>query len=274
MGAFEEQVYHDKVAKTIDLDSLFVYETFEAATAPENRYIVHRLGDVSNKMILDLGCGAGESSVYFALKRAVVATVDVSPEMVKIGQKLADKHKVSVHWSVSDASQLPFNDETFDIVYGNSVLHHLPDIEISLCEVKRTLKTGGIAIFIEPLAHNPIINIYRWIAKEVRTKDEKPFKIKELETLFRRVFGNCHHEEFWFLTLWMFVRFYIIERANPNKERYWKKIIKEHRRLYPLYNKLEKIDSKLLSVLPFLKKYCWNTVVCAVKGSYHLPATG
>ena len=265
VGANEEQIYHDRTAKDIDVDSLLVYETFEAATAPENRFIMQLLGDIKGKSILDLGCGAGESSVYFAIKGAHVSALDVSPGMVEIGKKIASSYGVNIQWSTTDATLLPFDDGFFDIVYGNGVLHHLTDISATLGEIHRVLRPGGSTIFIEPLAHNPVINVYRKIAKEVRTIDERPFKLKELEALFYNEFGNCSHEEFWLFTLWLFVRFFLIERVSPNRERYWKKIIREHQRLDRIYGTLERIDKKVLTLFPFLRRYCWNTVVSSQK---------
>jgi len=266
MGATEERIFHDRAAADIHLDSLLVFETFEAATAPENRFIMALLGDISGKKVLDLACGAGESSVYFALKGAEVTALDVSPEMVKLASLLAAKYEVLVKGVVSDVAQLPFDKSEFDIVYGNGVLHHFLDKRTALLEIKRVLRTGGKAVFIEPLAHNPVINIYRRIAREVRTEDEKPFKLPELESLMHEVFGNGKHEEFWLLTLWLFIRFYLIERVDPNKERYWKKIIRDHKRLTRLYDRLERLDNKLLAAFPsLLKRYCWNTVVYGIK---------
>ncbi|MGL5509727.1 MAG: SAM-dependent methyltransferase, partial [Microcoleaceae cyanobacterium] len=62
----KEQKFHDQWAATIDVEGIQVRDYFEACTAPENRYILKQLGDVRGKKLLDLGCGAGENSVYFA----------------------------------------------------------------------------------------------------------------------------------------------------------------------------------------------------------------
>ncbi len=73
------------------------------------------------------------------------------------------------------------------------------------------------------------------------------------------------YECFWFFTLWIFLRFLLIERVNPNKERYWKKIITEHKRLEPIYTPLEKLDKAFLNRFPYFKRYCWNIVIFCVK---------
>ena len=64
--------FHDKWASKIDIDVLDVDIYFEGSTCPENRFIMNQLGDIRGKRILDLGCGAGENSVYFKIGRAHV----------------------------------------------------------------------------------------------------------------------------------------------------------------------------------------------------------
>jgi SAM-dependent methyltransferase len=134
---------------------------------------------------------------------------------------------------------------------------------MALREIHRVLKPGGKLCFWDPLRHNPVINVYRRVATEVRTKDETPLNInvtKFVNSLFR----DCVHDVFWLATLWLFLRFYLIERIDPNKERYWKKIIAEKERLEPTYRRLETID-KLLKRIPFVKRYAWNIAVVATK---------
>jgi len=79
-------------------------------------------------------------------------------------------------------------------------------------------------------------------------------------------FEDVRHRCFWLATLWIFVRFYVVERVNPSKERYWKKIIREHARLAARYRRLERVDEWLLRTFPFLGRYCWNIAVVATKG--------
>ena len=64
--------------------------------------------------------------------------------------------------SVADAEGIPYDDNTFDLVVGHAVLHHIPDVEKSLREVLRVLKPGGRFVFAgepidvdtSPLAHD------------------------------------------------------------------------------------------------------------------------
>ena len=111
--------------------------------------------------------------------------------------------------------------------------------------------------------HNPVINVYRRMATKVRTEDEHPLNInvaKKLSTFFSKV----EYDTFWFATLWIFVRFYLIEKVHPNDDPYWKKIISDEERLRSRYLRLEKIDT-FLKKIPFLKRYAWNIAIVATK---------
>ena len=91
-----EEKFHDQWAATIDVKEIDVDIAFEGSTAPENRFILSHLGNVSGKYILDLGCGAGESSVYFARKGARCVAGDASPGMVQTARQLAEYYGVEI----------------------------------------------------------------------------------------------------------------------------------------------------------------------------------
>lgn len=258
-----EQAFHDQWASTIEVDGIRVADYFEACTAPENRFILKHLGDVRGKTLLDLGCGAGENSVYFAKLGAHCIASDYSPGMVEVALKLAESNGVSIEGRVINAMAIDYPDNSFDIVYAANLLHHIPDPEQTIREIHRVLKPGGKMCFWDPLRHNPVINVYRKIATEVRTEDETPLHINLVKTV-RQLFSTTKFDTFWIATLWIFLQFYLIERVNPNQERYWKKIIVEQDRLRPLYRRLERLD-RWLKKIPGMKRMAWNLAVVATK---------
>jgi SAM-dependent methyltransferase len=258
-----EQTFHDQWASTIAVDGIRVADYFEACTAPENRFILKQLGDVRGKSLLDLGCGAGENSVYFSGLGARCVAADYSPGMVDVALKLAQANGVDVAGRVINAMAIDFPDDSFDIVYAANLLHHIPDPTIALREMHRVVKPGGKVCFWDPLRHNPVINIYRKMATEVRTEDEMPLHIDILDTI-HSLFSQTKADTFWIATLWIFLQFYLIERVNPNQERYWKKIIVEQARLAPTYRLLEGCD-RLLKKIPGMKRMAWNLAVVATK---------
>ena len=259
----KERNFHNTWAAAIDVEGIRVADYFEACTAPENRFILQQMGDITGKKLLDLGCGAGENSVYFATKGAHCIAADYSPGMVEVALKLAAANGVEIEGCTVNAMALDFPDSTFDLVYASNLLHHIPEPKIALQEMRRVLKPGGKACFWDPLKHNPVINVYRRIATEVRTEDEMPLDIN-LVNYTKSLFSETVYDTFWLATLWIFLRFYLIEQVDPNQERYWKKIIIEQQRLKGEYLSLEKLD-KVLKKIPGLKRFAWNLAVVATK---------
>ena len=256
-----EQKFHDTWADSINVEDLDIYSDFSAPTMPEYRYALSLLGALPGKALLDLGCGAGETSVYMAKQGAMVTAVDLSGKMVELTRKLATL------WQLADrvqavqmaAEALAFPDASFDLVFGNSVLHHI-DLQMAGSEISRVLKPHGKAVFLEPLAYNPIIEVYRHMAKSVRTPTEHPLTYGDLDIL-RLFFSQVRHENFQLCTLAIFLWFFLGERVRPNQERYWKKIVREGWRYQTAFERLYALDQFLFRLLPPLKRFCWVTVI-------------
>jgi hypothetical protein len=81
----------------------------------------------------------------------------------------------------------------------------------------------------------------------------------------RSFFPKSEFSAYWLTTLAIFLKFYLIDGVDPNKERYWKKIVTDEKELRPLYNRLKRVDDILLSVCPPLKWLCWNAVLICGK---------
>lgn len=258
-----EEQFHDAWARSLRAEDVLVRESFEGPAAFENAHIVKAFGDVRGKRVLDLGCGAGEGAIYFAARGAQASGCDISEEFLKVGRLTAERFDVRIDFKKADTAELPFADESFDFVYGNGILHHV-DLFKTAQEVRRVLKKGGKAAFIEPLPYNPVINVYRGMAKEVRTEDEKPLPFKKLDGL-KPFFSTYAHKEFWFLTLLVFIHFYAVRRWNPSKVRYWKKVIEDGESYRAMLSSLANADEAILGALPFLRPLCWNTVVLVQK---------
>ena len=103
-----ERSFHDRWAESIDVDGIRVSDYFEACTSPENRFILGHLGDVNGKTLLDLGCGAGENSVYFSLKGARCTATDYSSGMVEKALKLAAANGVQIEARTMNALEIEF----------------------------------------------------------------------------------------------------------------------------------------------------------------------
>lgn len=257
----EEENFHDNWAKGIDVNDLSVLEAFEGPVSPEYRFAIKALGDFRGKRILNPGCGAGEEAVYLAGKGASVFAFDISSGMLEVAKRLATKFKLQekIEFKKMNAEKLELENESFDYIFANAVLHHI-SLENSIPEFYRVLKKGGKAVFIEPLFYNPLINFYRRLAKIVRTSNEHPLKFSDV-AIFRKYFKEVEHSEFQFLTLMIFCYFFLIQRVHPNRDRYWKKIIREGERYEKAFKTLFIVDKILLRIFPFLRRFCWVVVI-------------
>jgi 2-polyprenyl-3-methyl-5-hydroxy-6-metoxy-1,4-benzoquinol methylase len=255
-----ERDFHDQWAEQTPLSRIRVFETFENITAQENRFILDLMGNLKGMDLLDIGAGLGESSVYFALKGANVTANDISPAMLSRCVELGRKHGVEILQLPGTTDHFDFGEDRFDVVYGANVLHHVGDIGLFLNGVQKALKPGGRFFFYDPLAYNPAINVYRRLATEVRTKDERPLRFANLR-IFRDTFTEVEHREFWLATLLIFFKYFFIDRISPNEDRYWKRILAEDpARLGWWFNPLIKVDNFLLR-LPLFRFLAWNIVI-------------
>lgn len=94
-----------------------------------------------------------------------------------------------------DANDLQFEDNSFDVVYGGGILHHL-QFQRALDEVRRVLRPGGAMVFEEPLNINPVGKLVRALTPHARTEDERPLGNAELDWCARRFSMRSHYLQF------------------------------------------------------------------------------
>lgn len=113
-------------------------------------YAYYLLGNVLDKTVLDLGCGAGENSVLLARRAAKVVGLDISPDLVEIAQRRAQVQAQTVQFTVKSAYATGLPGKSIDVVFGEAILHHL-DLERAANEIRRILRPEGYAVFVEPI---------------------------------------------------------------------------------------------------------------------------
>jgi SAM-dependent methyltransferase len=104
---------------------------------------------------LEIGTGTGYFSLNLMLAGVVEQAVatDISPGMLSVCAESARQLGLDVGTACCEAAKLPFEDDSFDLVFGHAVLHHLPDLAGSFREFARVLKPGGWLAFCGEPSH-------------------------------------------------------------------------------------------------------------------------
>jgi SAM-dependent methyltransferase len=102
------------------------------------------VGDVEGKRVLDVGCGEGYLSRFFAKGGAEVVGIDLSDALIKAAVEEEERHPSGVKYFVADAADLNMlESESFDVAFCYMALMDIRDYEGAISETSRVLKTGG-----------------------------------------------------------------------------------------------------------------------------------
>ena len=124
-------------------------------TAYPLEYAYSLLGDIHDKVVLDMGCGAGENLVILAKRGGRVTGLDLSPELVAIASERLRRHGVQATLKVSSAYDTGLDTGSVDVVFCMVVLHHL-DLAKVRTEIQRILRPGGSFILREPVRDSAV----------------------------------------------------------------------------------------------------------------------
>jgi SAM-dependent methyltransferase len=246
-----EADFHDRAfgeATRQDLWSKY-YQVVRASTDYYESYL---RSNCSGREVLEYGCGVSSRAFLLAQSGAAAVTgIDISPVAIERDTRRArqDGHE-NVTFRVMDAERLELPDASFDLVCGTSIIHHL-DVERAYSEVSRVLRPEGSAIFVEPLGHNPLINLYRSRTPDLRTPDEHPLRMSDLRAAGKR-FGAVH------------ARFFHLQGllAVP---------FRRTRAFDRMLRILDGADQALFRVAPPARRYAWQ-VVLELGEPLHIPA--
>lgn len=95
------------------------------------------------RTVLEIGVGLGADHQRFAEAGAILSGIDLTPRAIDYTRQRLALFGLQSSLQVGDAENLPFPDETFDIVYGWGVIHHSPNTKLAAEEILRVLKPGG-----------------------------------------------------------------------------------------------------------------------------------
>ena len=98
------------------------------------------------RAILEAGCGIGTDGARFAAGCANYTGLDFSPAALALAQRRFELERLPGRFVAGSATALPFEDNTFDLVFSHGVIHHLPDTDVAVREFHRVLKPGGTVV--------------------------------------------------------------------------------------------------------------------------------
>ena len=192
--------------------------------------------------VIEYGCGTGSYAFKLAHNGAELVTgIDISPVAIEKARAIAiDKGVASkTSFEVMNAESLEFAPDSYDLICGSGILHHL-DLNLAMDSIVKVLQPNGKAIFVEPLGHNFLINLYRRLTPSIRSEDEHPLLDKDL-ALFKQHFHRVNIRYFYLTSLGAS---FIAGKPGFN---------------FALKS-LELLDSALLK-LPGIKKQAWMVLI-------------
>ena len=203
------------------------------------------LGDLEGRRVLVVGCSEG-GVTPLARRGAIVTGIDIADQAIAHlneairTEGLADRASALV----MNAEEPEFPDGTFDVICCSGVLHHLI-VERAAAGWRRVLKPGGRVAMVEPMAWNPAVLLFRLLTPSMRTADEHPLTPRDIRTLERH-FAEVEVTGYALTSLLSLVWVYL---PDP-----WS--LKERSKRW-----LEALDTRLLRLFPFLKYFCWSSVI-------------
>jgi demethylmenaquinone methyltransferase/2-methoxy-6-polyprenyl-1,4-benzoquinol methylase len=162
---------HNNYDKANDAMSLFLHRKWK-------KDFVEMLGVANETNVLDVASGTGDIAKLMLQKTKFVTLADINPQMLEIAKKKVG----DVETAVCDASKMPFEDDTFDLITCVFGIRNFQEIEQAIVEMKRVLKPNGRLAIMEfmPNAQGKIQNkLYHIYLKKILPHYDKIFKNEE-----------------------------------------------------------------------------------------------
>ena len=238
----ERQFHDDRAGYQADDYDFYAYGGMDLILEAYRQAI----GDLHDKTVLDFGCGDGARSIDYARRGATVYAFDISPENVRTVVKKSEKAGVAerIHPSVMPAESLIYDNDMFDFVLGVAILHHT-DVTLVEREIARVLKPGGRALFIEPMAHNPFLRLFRILTPNRRTPTEQPMTVRQI----RRLLRHFRQGRFRGVHLLSILPPGVLWATGNRTVLRW------------MMSWTQRLDRWLLALAPPLRRYCWMALI-------------
>ena len=195
------------------------------------------VSDGRGKRFLEIGPGEGIDLEGLSRLGARVAGIDLS----RVGLSIAGSRCPHCDLLVMDGATMGFGDSVFDVVFSRTLLMHVGK-EPFLRECRRVLRPGGRAVFIEPLRSNPFVIPYRAAISSGRRIAPEYLGNRDVNDM-RRIFSSVSVWHFYLLSVIAAPFVSLVPRARS------------------LFLPLEWLDRALLFAVPFLRSFCWISVI-------------
>lgn len=182
-----ERDFHDDRFRDDSLRSHKVGRFYRIARSIDKQYVSTLALHAPNASVLEYGCGTGSKAFELATLARRVVGIDISEVAMEIAHQESIRRDVAdkCEFVTMNAEALQFESNSFDLICGAGILHHL-NLDLALSEIARVLRPGGHAAFVEPLGHNFLINLYRRLTPALRTDDEHPLRVEDLQNIESR----------------------------------------------------------------------------------------
>jgi ubiquinone/menaquinone biosynthesis C-methylase UbiE len=195
-----ERLFHDQ--RFADGEGARPQDRFYVAAADAYELLRVKVRDCARAggVGLEVGCGTGENlQRLLADARYDAYGIDISAAAIEAANRRFAATTAPPRLEVMDANRLQFARESFDFVFGSGIIHHL-ELPDALHELRRVLRADGRMIFLEPLATNPLIELYRRATPADRSADETPLRRAHIGEI-RRAFDVVQLHFFGFFSL-------------------------------------------------------------------------
>jgi 2-polyprenyl-3-methyl-5-hydroxy-6-metoxy-1,4-benzoquinol methylase len=123
------------------------FAPLEMFTTPSAARLVNHAHVLPDHRVLDVGCGTGVVAITAARLGAEVTGIDLTPELIERARENSAIAAVEIAWHQGDAEELPFEDESFDVVLSQFGHMFAPRPDVAVAEMLRVLAPGGTIAF-------------------------------------------------------------------------------------------------------------------------------
>lgn len=127
-------------------------------------------GDAGSKRCLEVGCGRGSLSAYFADAGWDCTLLDLSENAIRRAEEAFLKEDLKAKFDVGDCLDLPYEDRSFDLVFSIGLLEHFENIEDAITEQVRVLDKNGLFIgYVVPHIPDSLQKDFEWVNELLRS---------------------------------------------------------------------------------------------------------